>query len=267
MLRSLGAGPTTIAADDSRRHPRLDRGGSRCSPSPSPSRCHPSPARSRPPGLSRFGHRLRLDGPRPRPRRPGGRPRRDRPRSLVPRGTPSRAATFESRARAELEGGAGSRVGRITATGADRRALCARTGAGPDRGAGPFGHVRGRPRGGADCGHPHLRERPAVARVASRALRVELQLPAQRQQHDAPASALPPRPRSRCRRVGRLRLHRCRDRRPRRSVSLRIRPLRDQGADQSADTCRTRGRRHATRSSSARRPWPSCTSTSATPWS
>ena len=186
-------------------------------------------AGSRPARLPRLGHRLRLDRARASdsPCSSSGSGRS--PLALAYRGAPASCASpLESHRPTQLDGvvQAAASAG-LPATGRDRGAL------------------RPRIRGGAATAVPvrsalfgavlavalivatlTFGSWPAVPGLASGALRLELQLPAERQQHDAPAGARAARPRSRRRRLGRLRLQRRRDRRPRRPVPLRIRPLR-----------------------------------------
>ena len=104
----------------------------------------------------------------------------------VSRNTSSGIGALAGFTRASLEGRRGRGLGRSAGTRRDRDALCPRIGARPNRRAGAVGLVGDRLGCGAGGGHPHLREWSAVSGVASCPVRVELQLPAQRQQHDSP---------------------------------------------------------------------------------
>ena len=132
--------------------------------------------------------------------------------ALAYRGAPHRAARrSQQSASGYLEGRDSGCVVGTTGTGRRRGALRPRFGPWSRRGANAFGVAGRRPRRCARGSHPHLWKRPAIPGIASRALRVGLELHAQPEQHGSSPSSFAPRTRSQRRRVDRVRLQRFSD--------------------------------------------------------
>ncbi len=171
-------------------------------------------------------------------------------------GAPHRSSTFARR-------GSGRRV-RVAGIGRYRHSTGARSGSRHARRPLAFGHLGRGARNRRRRRHGRVRREPQHARLASRALRVELELRDDRQlrrprRRAAPASGKTARPRPERRGVVASVVRRPADRRSRCARARDI-PERQGWA---AGAVGPRARRRRIRSFSARRPSPSCTSTSA----